>query len=67
MDNETDNEEPEEIYEANISSEIIDVDFDIEKAKEMIARYGVVRIPCKEVNKLRRFIEKSEQIIAKCT
>lgn len=60
MDNETDNEEPEEIYEANISSEIIDVDFDIENydknkniTKPILNKYEkatVMIMRCEQIN-----------------
>ena len=58
--NETDNEEPEEIYEANISSEIIDVDFDIENydkkkniTKPILNKYEkatVMIMRCEQIN-----------------
>ena len=60
MDNDTDNEEPEEIYEANISSEIIDVDFDIENydknkniTKPILNKYEkatVMIMRCEQIN-----------------
>mgnify|MGYP006088357739 FL=1 len=60
MDNETDNEESDEMYGANIPSDIIDVDFDIENydknkniTKPILNKYEkatVMIMRCEQIN-----------------